>query len=264
MKLKKTLILSVIVALITLFCNAQQIFCGEIQYKQIKKLSKLYEQDFLMKFNNKESYSEEINIKLTEDRNEKKVSERGLTETTIIGRKNLNPEFFYNNKSAFYFSEPLLIENQTLIVKEDSHQWKWILNKETKNIGNFICQKATIKFRGRNYIAWFTNEIPVPFGPWKFQGLSGLILEVYDTDKVFHIITNKVRIEKTLDCSINFDKTQLKGAITIVEYRKEKEKIINTIFAKLSSKMPKGSSPLKWDKNCEDCPKGLEIFDEEN
>ena len=52
-----------------------------------------------------------------------------------------------------------------------------------KEIGDFKCFKASCNFRGRDYTAWFTLEIPLPYGPWKLQGLPGLILEAYDTDK---------------------------------------------------------------------------------
>ena len=55
--------------------------------------------------------------------------------------------------------------------------------KETKEIGKFTCKKATASFRGRNYIAWYSPDIPLPYGPWKLQGLPGLILEAYDTNK---------------------------------------------------------------------------------
>ena len=69
-------------------------------------------------------------------------------------------------------------------LKENIPIMKWkIFKSETKKIGNFNCLKATTSFRGRDYTAWFTTEIPVLFGPWKFNGLPGLILEAYDTNK---------------------------------------------------------------------------------
>ncbi|KGO08779.1 hypothetical protein KS04_19695 [Elizabethkingia miricola] len=43
-----------------------------------------------------------------------------------------------------------------------------------------MCYKATAIFRGSNIVAYFTKEIPYPTGPYKFGGLPGLILEVYE------------------------------------------------------------------------------------
>ncbi|MDR1552255.1 MAG: GLPGLI family protein, partial [Prevotellaceae bacterium] len=57
----------------------------------------------------------------------------------------------------------------------------WKITNETKEISGYKCQKATCSFRGRDYVAWFTREIPVKEGPWKFDGLPGLIVKVYDT-----------------------------------------------------------------------------------
>jgi len=57
---------------------------------------------------------------------------------------------------------------------------QWELSDETKMIGNYLCQKATTTFKGRNYIVWFTSEIPFSFGPWKLHGLPGLILSAHD------------------------------------------------------------------------------------
>jgi GLPGLI family protein len=68
-------------------------------------------------------------------------------------------------------------------VKEDLPNIAWSISEETKDIGDFKCQKATAAFRGRDYTAWFTTNVPLPYGHWKLHGLPGLILEAYDTHK---------------------------------------------------------------------------------
>jgi GLPGLI family protein len=61
----------------------------------------------------------------------------------------------------------------------------WKISESTDTILNYSCQKATLNFRGRTYIAWFAPEIPVNDGPWKFMGLPGLILKVEDEQQLF-------------------------------------------------------------------------------
>lgn len=77
-------------------------------------------------------------------------------------------------------------------VKEKKAHIDWKLSNESKKIGTFECQKATATFRGREYTAWYTNEIPLPYGPWKLQGLPGLILEAYDKDGAFYFGMKKI------------------------------------------------------------------------
>ena len=57
--------------------------------------------------------------------------------------------------------------------------------EETIEIAGYTCQKATCRFRGRDYTAWFAVDIPIPQGPWKFCGLPGLILKVYDAKEKY-------------------------------------------------------------------------------
>lgn len=65
----------------------------------------------------------------------------------------------------------------------------WNIINEVKEIEGYKAQKAITNFAGRQYTAWFTFEIPISEGPYKFNGLPGLILEIYDSKKdyVFEI-----------------------------------------------------------------------------
>lgn len=76
-------------------------------------------------------------------------------------------------------------EYQQWRYKESYPSMKWKLSTETATICGYRCQKATCHWRGRDYVAWFTREIPLMSGPWKFGGLPGLIMKVYDTKHVY-------------------------------------------------------------------------------
>ncbi|WP_420551220.1 GLPGLI family protein [Tenacibaculum aiptasiae] len=68
------------------------------------------------------------------------------------------------------------------------NQYEWTLSKEKKMIDKYLCYKATAIYTEYNnlkkenvkfYItAWYTPDIPLPFGPAGYDGLPGLILEV--------------------------------------------------------------------------------------
>lgn len=72
-----------------------------------------------------------------------------------------------------------------LLFEENLGQLNWKLEKGTDTIASYICQKATLNFRGRDYIAWFSPDIPVNEGPWKFSGLPGLILKIEDSHQLY-------------------------------------------------------------------------------
>lgn len=58
---------------------------------------------------------------------------------------------------------------------------QWELLPDTATILSYPCRKAVCSFKGRDYEAWFATEIPRSEGPWKLQGLPGLILRASDT-----------------------------------------------------------------------------------
>lgn len=72
------------------------------------------------------------------------------------------------------------IASDEYILKGDFPLLDWEIFDDSKVIGGYTCQKAVTDFKGRTYEAWFTTEIPMPFGPWKLHGLPGLILSAKD------------------------------------------------------------------------------------
>lgn len=58
----------------------------------------------------------------------------------------------------------------------------WHVLDKTKKIDGITAYAAEGYFGGRDYIAWFASEIPVPFGPYKFGGLPGLIVDIASAD----------------------------------------------------------------------------------
>ncbi|WP_300727547.1 GLPGLI family protein [uncultured Bacteroides sp.] len=69
------------------------------------------------------------------------------------------------------------------LCEEEEERPEWELLPDTATILSYHCQKATCRFKGRTYTAWYTMEIPVSDGPWKLFGLPGLIVQAEDTRK---------------------------------------------------------------------------------
>nr|WP_315027841.1 GLPGLI family protein [uncultured Chryseobacterium sp.] len=72
-------------------------------------------------------------------------------------------------------------------------EMKWQVLQETKEYNGYKLQKATTNFGGRNWTAWFSNEVNIKEGPYKFRGLPGLIFILEDTEQnfVYKLISNE-------------------------------------------------------------------------
>jgi GLPGLI family protein len=62
----------------------------------------------------------------------------------------------------------------------DDRKINWKISSEKEKIGEWNGQKAEADFAGRHWIAWFTTDIPIQDGPYKFNGLPGLIVKIED------------------------------------------------------------------------------------
>ena len=70
-------------------------------------------------------------------------------------------------------------------VTEDTETPTWNMVEGSDSICGYLCQKASGKFRGKTWNVLYAEDIPTTAGPWKLQGLPGLITYAAD-DKGIH------------------------------------------------------------------------------
>lgn len=135
-------------------------------------MSSLYEEDFM-----------------GENQNE---SENSLTI------KSMENNVFYKDilTRVIYFNTD--IRMKPFYIKDTMPRFDWEIKEDSKIILGYKCQKATLFFRGLNYVAYFTTEIPYSDGPWKLSGLPGMILESksFSLDSPYEVLAENVELTK--------------------------------------------------------------------
>jgi GLPGLI family protein len=82
-------------------------------------------------------------------------------------------------KYIFSFEEPELI---------------WEILSDIKEIKGFKCRLAKTKTdTGDDFFAWYTEDIAIPEGPFRFKGLSGMVLEVYNKSRTIEIYATNIK-----------------------------------------------------------------------
>jgi GLPGLI family protein len=84
----------------------------------------------------------------------------------------------YPNEQKLFTTANLMIN--TYLIESPLPVIDWKISADTATFGGMHCQKATCHFKGRDYIAWFCPDIPVRTGPWKLNGLPGVIVDARD------------------------------------------------------------------------------------
>lgn len=92
-------------------------------------------------------------------------------------------QIFTDTNEKSLYSLEYSLNGKSFYVSDSLYPMKWELQDDSLMVGDILCKKAECDFRGRHYTAWFTEDFPVPFGPWKMGGLPGLILDLEDKEK---------------------------------------------------------------------------------
>lgn len=89
--------------------------------------------------------------------------------------------------------------------EENFPEFEWQLTNETDTILSYPCTKAVTNFRGRTYTVWFSMDIPISDGPWKFGKLPGLILKVSDSQNYFTFDCVKIEALKNKEPIVRYE-----------------------------------------------------------
>lgn len=175
---------------------------SEAQKRIQEQLKKQFEQEYTLTFNKHESI-----YKQEEKLDAPNPSHGGMT--IMMGNSS---NILYKNIKDNRFSNKTDIYGKPFLVKDTLTSIQWVLENETKNIGNYTCFKATytsehvapilteqgtVETQTTEIITtvWYTPEIPVSNGPNYLYGLPGLILEVNDGQTT--LVCSKVVINPT-------------------------------------------------------------------
>lgn len=134
-------------------------------------------------------------------------AENTLKRDSVMARMRATKTFdrsqMQNLRSNLLFTIEKDLTNQTLVYKSrigrdqysynETPAFAWKILPETVKIGDYDTQKAETKYGGRTWYAWFTPQIPLQDGPYKFGGLPGLIVKAQDAkgDYSFDLMQTK-------------------------------------------------------------------------
>ena len=91
----------------------------------------------------------------------------------------LRPQYYqYPNAQKLLTKDYVFVTEYLVAGPMPAIDWK--ISGDTATFDGLHCQKATCHFKGRNYVAWFCPDLPVHTGPWKLNGLPGVIVDARD------------------------------------------------------------------------------------
>jgi len=155
----------------------------------------------------KDSLFSAFKLKEKEDnkKKEKDFSKMGV-------KKQIEPTFFeyyiiknIPEQKVYYYDR---IAGKQIYYQED-RPLKWEISDITEKQNGYAAQKAVANFGGRVWTAWFTKEITISDGPYKFSGLPGLIVKLEDEkgDYKFDLV-KKITVQNAFEEQVSPDAKQ--------------------------------------------------------
>lgn len=164
---------------------------------------------------------------------------RNINKSLKVANELVKPSLY--SKKAYtlikdYNKNVLLFNVEYGILRDTLNRIKWKIFPETKTILGYKCKIAKANFRGRDYIAYFCPEIPISDGPFKFQGLPGLILEIYSMDNF--IKYTALEVVTTEKGKLDVNNVWFENNISFSEYVQKRKNESEQSAKKIESRLP--------------------------
>lgn len=139
--------------------------------------------------------------------------------------------------------------------EETPEEWNWDIKESTKEILGYECIEATTDFHGRKWTVLFTPEVPVHNGPWKFDGLPGLILEAVAEGDQYKFLANGIqqteKIIQPVYLENDYEKTSR------LDFLKDKRSFLDNTLSRLNAQLGDISLVKVEDENGNDISNSL-------
>lgn len=110
-----------------------------------------------------------------------------VREKQPTGDGSIGYEIFFDNKKnalTYYHQYPGWFSKR-IMYEEIMQPTDWHIETQCDSLFGYSCFRATGQFGGRIWYVVFTTDIAVNGGPWKLNGLPGVILHAEDAAKNF-------------------------------------------------------------------------------
>jgi len=123
-----------------------------------------------------------IRLREHQDSLQKAIEARGTIDGMLIRapKETQAPKFIIYKFPGNAVEVHEKIGKENFAYREDLSHVSWEVLDATTSFAGYNCQLAKAHFGGRNWNALFTTQIPISDGPYKFSGLPGLILKMWD------------------------------------------------------------------------------------
>lgn len=200
--------------IISLVSSQTHRYIYELQYKMDSTEAGYEKVNMILDITPKEVKFYGKDLATTDSLNKKFGMNSSYTDMTgqVVKRKinSFDNENFINIKNGYY-------------TFKTTDKINWTIADETKKVENYTLQKATTKFGGRSWTAWFCKDIPFNEGPFKFRGLPGLIFELSDAKKNYmYTLVKSSKLDKIYPTSDFLESSFGNKAVTINEKQKHK------------------------------------------